>query len=86
MPSLLGTPRIHYGDGSRVPSTYRNQREISIEAPEEEIMEHINNALNTLKPADFDAAGFDENDSSGITEEKLIDCVHQNGQLVLLNQ
>ena len=34
-------------------------------------MEHINNALNMLKH---------------ITEEKLIDCVHQNGQLVLLNR
>ena len=86
MPSLLGTPRIRCGDGSRVLNTYRNQREISIEAPEGEIMEHINNTLNMLKPTDFDAAGFDENDSSDITEEKLIDCVHQNGQLVLLNQ
>ena len=86
MASLLGVPASHHRNGTRILNTYRNQREISIEAPTSDVMELIDNTLNTLKPTDFDTAGFDENDSSKITEEKLIDCVYQNGQLVLLNQ
>ena len=40
--------------------------------------------MHTLKPGDFDTAGFDENDSKEVTEESLIVC--RGNDLVLLSK
>ena len=57
-----------------------------IDAPEEDVMQQIDNVLNTLKPTEFDMAGFDENDPHIITEERLINDDDQTKHVVLFNK
>lgn len=45
---------------------------VSIGAPTEDVMKHIDAVLCTMRPGDFDTAGFDENDPTNITEETLV--------------
>lgn len=79
MPSLLRVRRGYKGrhtnpddDENCTESHDHASDKVSMEAPSEDIMKHINAVLCTMRPCEFDAAGFDENDPSHITEESLV--------------
>ena len=55
-----------------------------IQGPSKELLQGMDHAMHTLKPGDFDTAGFDENDSKEVSEESLIVC--RENDLVLLSE
>ena len=55
-----------------------------IEAPSNETMDRIDNILGTLRPSDFDTAGFDDH-SVEVTQETLIQDDRGSGHLVSLS-
>ena len=74
MPPLL-CDRPGYKRIRANPNDNDESDKISIAAPSEDEMKHINSVLCTIRPGDFDTAGFDENDPTDITEESLVESV-----------